>query len=454
MMRTAALAAVAAIALSTTAFAKVPEAQVNRLGNDLTPMGSEKAGTSTPIGDVPAWTGGLKTVPANVSYTPGDRLPNPFASDPVKFTVNKGNMGQYEDYLTDGYKALMNTYDGYFMNVKESRRSCAFPQNVYEAAKRNASVGELVGGGNGVAKAIMAWPFPIPNNALEIIWNHTLRYRAFKVTRQFAAAPVTRGGDYTLTIVQDEAILTWSDPSKTAAEELDNISIYYISNTIAPARSAGQVVLVHESLNRAIEPRKAWQYNPGTRRVRRAPDIAYDNPGTNSDGLSTSDSFDGYNGAPDRYDWTVHGISPKIIAFNDYQAESTPYEEFIQPLHINQDKVRYELHRAWQIEAVLRPDTRHVYSRRVKYINADSWTIANTELYDGRGELWRIQELHGLQRYNVPLCGSGAEIVYDLQAGRYLALAMQNEEPPVNYNADELDVDRYTPGAIRQLGVR
>lgn len=65
-----------------------------------------------------------------------------------------------------------------------------------------------------------------------------------------------------------------------------------------------------------------------------------------------------------------------------------------------------------------------------------------------------IQELHSIQRYNVPLCGSAAEVVYDLQAGRYPALAMQNEEPPMNYFADELDVNRYTSSSIRQLGVR
>jgi len=455
MIRTTTLvSALIAGAFATSALAEVPEAQVNRLGNDLTPMGSKKAGTSTAIGDIPAWTGGLKTVPSNVSYQPGDHLEDPFASDPVKFKVTNANMGQYADFLSPGYKALLTTYKDYYMDVKESRRSCAYPDNVYAATKRNAQVSKLVGEGNGVSEGIMGFPFPIPNNALEIIWNHTLRYRAFKVTRQFAAAPVTRDGDYTMIIVQDEAILQWSDPAKQRAEELDNISIYYIANTIAPARSAGNVVLVHESLNRSIEPRKAWQYSPGTRRVRRAPNIAYDNPGTNSDGLSTSDSFDGYNGAPDRYDWTVLGNGPQIIAFNDYEAESVKYDDIIAPLHIDQSHVRYEVHNVWNIEATLRPSTRHVYSRRVKHINNDSWTIANTELYDGRGQLWRVQELHGIQRYNVPLCGSGAEIVYDLQAGRYLALAMQNEETPVNYAADELDVDRYTPGAIRQLGVR
>ena len=64
------------------------------------------------------------------------------------------------------------------------------------------------------------------------------------------------------------------------AEELDNISILYLLQTKAPARSAGYVVLVQETLNMAIESRRAWTYSPGTRRVRRAPTIAYDNPGT------------------------------------------------------------------------------------------------------------------------------------------------------------------------------
>ncbi len=48
------------------------------------------------------------------------------------------------------------------------------------------------------------------------------------------------------------------------------------------------------------EPRRAWVYNAGRRRVTRAPNIAYDNPGTAADGQRTSDQFDMFNGAPDR----------------------------------------------------------------------------------------------------------------------------------------------------------
>ncbi|MEG9863000.1 MAG: DUF1329 domain-containing protein [Parvularculales bacterium] len=437
--------------MATSALAKVPKSQADRLGNDLTPIGAEKAGD----GAIPAWTGGLENVPGNVAYTPGEKLEDPFAADPLKFTITAANMDQYSENLSEGYKTLLRTFpDTYFMNVYQSRRSCAYPDTVYTATKNNAEVGELIGGGTGIAEAIMGFPFPIPNNALEIIWNHTLRYRSFKSTRQFTVAPVTRSGDYTLRTVQDEFFLKWSDPSARRAEDLDNISFLWLGNIVSPARSAGNVFLVHETLNQAIESRRAWQYSAGTRRVRRAPDIAYDFATADTDLLATTDNFDGYSGSPDRYDWTVTGKSKKYIAYNNYVAESTPYAEFLNVRHLNQDKIRYELQRVWTIQATLKPDARHVYARRVKHLNEDNWQLANGELYDSRGGLWRVQELHTLQRYNVPLCGSGAEIVYDLQEGRYVAMSMQNEEPPVNYFADELDESRYTPSSIRRIGIR
>ena len=439
--------------MGSVAWGKVPQSQANRLGNDLTPMGSERAGSKD--GSIPAWRGGLKSIPSGIGWTQGSGPhADPFASDRPMMTIDKSNMSQHAKYLTEGQQAMLGLYDTYKMPVYKSRRSCALPSFVYEANKNNAMVSELASGGNGVTGGIMGSPFPIPNNALEIIWNTTLRYRAFKVTRQWAAVPVTRSGDYTLSTVQDEAILQWSDPQKTKAEDLDNISIYYISNTIAPARSAGSVILVHETLNRALDPRKAWQYSPGTRRVRRAPNIAYDNPGTNTDALSTSDSFNGYNGAPDRYDWKVVGKQEKYVAQNNYQLASAKYEDLLQPLHVNQDKNRYERRRVWVVEANLKPSTRHVYARRVKYIEEDSWTIVAADLYDGRGELWRVQEIPMVTFYEVPLCGSAGELVYDLQAGRYLALVLRNEEKATNYFADDLDKNRYTPAAIRRLGIR
>lgn len=455
------LASTCAVALAGLAVAKVPAEVAARLGKDLTPFGAELAGNAD--GSIPAWDGGLTAPPAGVTFDPNAKgYPDPFASDQPLFTITSGNAGSYGDKLTDGYKALLAKKSGYKMPVYQTRRSCGYPSFVYDANKKNATIGELLKtadgqlDGNGVSGAIMGAPFPILSNGLEAVWNHTLRYRSFKLTRQFAAFPVQASGDPISGKItfQDESILRWSDPSKARAEDLNNISLYYIANTIAPARLAGNVVLVHESLNAAVEPRKAWQYNPGTRRVRRAPDISYDNPGTNTDGLSTSDAFDGYNGAPDRYDWQLVGKSEKFVAYNNYKMTNASYADLVLNGSLNQDLMRYELHRVWTVQATLRPGTRHIYSRRVKHFDEDTYALLSAELYDGRGELWRVQEEPQIAYYHVPLCGLAGEMVYDLQDGRYLAGSLRNEEPPVNYNANELNEARYSPDAIRRLGTR
>ena len=258
------------------AWAEVPESVADRLGKDLTPMGAEKAGTK---GGVASWSGKAIDGSALLGGYDGGALPNPYAADKPLYTITSSNAGKYDSVLTDGQKALLATYpDTYKMNVYKSRRSCTYPEYVYKAAKRNAVVGKNVDGGSGVSEAIMSSPFPIPSTALEIVWNHTLRYRGNRIARDFNYAAPTANGQYTLTDTRDEIVFDWSNPQFSRAEDLNNISIWFVAYTSAPARRAGNVVLVHETLNMAKEGRKAWTYSPGTRRVRRAPNIAYDNP--------------------------------------------------------------------------------------------------------------------------------------------------------------------------------
>jgi len=444
---------------TSSAWAKAPASEAAKLGASLTPMGSEMAGT--PDGEVPAWTGGLSSPPPGINFDPKKmNTPNPFPSDQPKFTITGANMGQYEDKLTDGHKALLKKYGSYKMKVYQSRRTCALPQYAYEAVKANAANSDLTPDGDGIKNFRVGLPFPILDSnptkaAQQLIMNKRFSFRGYKATRQFSAAPVQSNGSYNLLVVQDEAIFRYANPSVKTSDVLNNIGLLYIANTISPPRLAGNVILVHESINAQVEPRKAWSYSPGTRRVRRAPDIAYDNPGTNTDGMSTSDSFDGFNGALDRYDWSLKGKSVKYIAYNSYDLLNVKYKNLVKPQHLDQEPVRYEPHRVYTIEAKLKPSARHVYARRIITMDEDAQVVNVAENYDGRGQLWRVQEVPLVNAYHVPHCGTGAlEVVYDLLSSRYLALSLRAEEPPVNYFADELQESRYTPEAIRSLGVR
>ena len=436
--------------LSLSAHAKVPPEQAARLETDLTPFGSERGASAD--GSIPAWTGGLSAPPEGIGYVPGEHLPDPFADEAPLLRVTGANVDTYDAYVTRGQKALLERHGTYFLDVYPTQRSCANPEFVYKAARRNAEVGELVAEGNGVGKAIMASPFPIPNNGLELVWNHTLRYRSFKLQREFTAIPVNQSGDYYEITVHDDAIFRWSDPQMSQAEDLDNTSILYLLQTKSPSRNAGYVVLVQETLNMSVEARRAWTYSPGTRRVRRAPTIAYDNPGTNSDGITTSDSFGGYNGAPDRFDWFVRGRSEKFIAYNNFRRIKSSYADLISEKHVNPAVMRYEKHRVWEVVGDLKEEFRHVYAQRVFYIDEDTQGIVATEIYDGRGQLWRVQELGGGVQYDASVCGGSGATVYDLIVGRYLMLGLINEEKPINFRASHLEPNRYTPSNIRRLG--
>ena len=440
--------------VASAAMADVPANVANRLGQDLTPMGAEKAGSSAGVG---SWSGQRIDGSALLQGYDGGALPNPYASDKPLYTITAANAGDYDAQLTTGQKAMLATYpDTFKLNVYESRRSCTYPDFVYKAAKRNAEVGKVVDGGNGISESIMASPFPIPSSALEIVWNHTLRYRGERVARDFNYAAPTASGEYTLTYTRDEIVFSYSDAQNARAEDLNNISIWFVAYTSAPARRAGNVVLVHETLNMAKEGRKAWTYSPGTRRVRRAPNIAYDNPVTNGDGLGTSDQYDGYNGAPDRYDWTVVEKAEKLSQQNNYQAVLTPYEELLQPGHANSDVMRYELRRQWVVEGNLKGNARHIYAKRVLRMDEDSSQMSAGEMYDGRGELWRIQEIGQAPDYRpeAQVCWTtGGEFTYDLLAGRYLGLAMKSGRP-ANFvtGLERLTKDYYTPANVRRLG--
>jgi len=435
---------------AATLQAELSAEEVARLGADLTPMGGEKAGNAD--GTIPAWDGGITSPPAG--YSPGDHHPDPFADDAVKFTITAANMDQYSDNLTAGYQALLSAYPTFKMNVYPSRRSASFPQRIYDMTKEISAGAHLIESGFGVEGAINGIPFPIPENGLEVIWNHLLRYRGESASRSIAQAAPTRGGKYTLVQFYDEFYMLYSMEGKTEAD-LNNKILFFSQEVQAPARLAGGILLVHETMNQVKEHRSAWLYNPGQRRVRRAPNVAYDNPGTAADGMRTSDQFDMYNGAIDRYDWELVGKKEMYVPYNSYKlhSDSVTVKEILTPLHTNPDLARYELHRVWVVDATLREGKRHIYKRRTFYVDEDSWQILAMDQYDNRDQLWRVSEGHVINYYEVPTTWTTLEVHIDLQAGRYLAIGLDNENDMYKFDIQRT-LEDYTPAALRRAGKR
>ena len=438
----------ALIALNVHAAVKPSEAA--RLGADLTPLGAETAGNAD--GTIPAWNGGILTPPAG--YKVGDHHQDPFTADKPLYTVTPSNIGQYESKLTAGSVSLLKAYADYKLIVYPTRRSANAPQRIYDATKANAITGTLANNGNSFENALTGIPFPLPASGLEVMWNHLARYRGVSASRHIAQAAPTRSGSYTLVQFEDEFLFNYARPDVTAAQ-LENILVYYKQAVTAPARQAGTILLAHETLDQVKEKRSAWVYNTGQRRVRRAPDVAYDNPGTAADGMRTSDQFDMYNGAPDRYDWKLVGKREMIVPYNSYKlhSDSVKYADILKPLHLNQDLARYELHRVWIVEATLKPGASHIYKRRTFYVDEDSWQILAVDQYDSRDQMWRVSEAHCVNYYDAQVFWSTLEAHTDLIAGRYLVVGLDNENAMYDFSIKRTPAD-YTADALRRDGIR
>lgn len=422
----------------------------------LTPMGAEKGGNED--GSVPAWSGGLKR---GVVDRSNSGYENPFKDEQPLFVISASTAGDFGNILTPGQKEMLERYPNTFrIPVYPTHRTAGYSQRVYDAVSRNAQNASLTAGLNGAKNYELSVPFPVlsgtpEEKAVQAIINHKTRWLGGSFRRAIVQIAPQVDGDYT-PVGFEENLAFPSELEGSRAEDTENMIYYFKQRITDPPRLAGNILLIHESLDQLEKPRSAWIYNQGQRRVRRAPNVAYDGPGTASEGLRTSDNFDMYNGSLDKYEWRLIGKQEALIPYNAYSLanKSLTYEEIIRPGHLNSDLLRYEKHRVWVVEGVLKEGERHIYGRRVLYIDEDSWQIAMVDHYDRRGELWRYSEAHAMQYYDVPMMFYACEVIYDLKAGRYLVLGLNNEEAEGYDFSKTYRLRDFSPAALRRTGVR
>jgi hypothetical protein len=300
--------------------------------------------------------------------------------------------------------------------------------------------------------------FPLPASGCEAITNGKLSTfnGLIGYDRMEATLVPTKRGTFVPSRRQQQFYFTNRDPNAKSFEDLKGIWTKSLSHTVGPPKKAGEMTLVHALASGHL---RAWTYNPGQRRVRRAPNFEYDNPVPGWQNLVTIDQVNGYVGAADRYDWKLIGKQELYIPYNSekFVDPNLKYEDLVQARFPNRAAVRYELHRVWVVEGTLRKGKRHVMPRRVFYIDEDSWLIAVVDAYDRRENLWRVQESLPQVLYEIPSCVSNGTIYYDLVAGRYVVTPAMNEELEADYLAGHTGkvTDKgFSPDDMRKAGRR
>mgnify|MGYP000714966132 CR=1 FL=1 len=434
--------------------AKVTAEQAMKLDQELTPVGAVRAGNHE--GSIPEWTGGMPKPPADYKGEATPRI-DPFHEEKPQFVINVSNYKEYNDKLTQGQKALLERYpDTFNMPIYKTHRTAAAPQWVYDNTRLNATRTELTGGGDGVINAYGGYPFPIPEDGYQVIWNHILRWVGQGALKKYNSLTVYENGKKTIGQGSLWETYPYFDKKGDLASSNGNFWNMLVQYTL-PVRRKGEVILLRDSVNAAISPRQAWQYIPGQRRVRRAPTVAFDTPSAQFAGQATYDDAFMFNGSPERYNWKLIGKQEKFISYNNngLLIAAEKGEEAINDIstvhHINPDYSRWELHRVWVVEASLKEGKRHVYAKRTFYIDEDSWALVATDIYDGRGKLWRAGFANLLNAYDVPVTTIRAYWHTDLQNGAYSLNELDYE--PTKFYKGEAD-KFYTPSQVRKMSRR
>ena len=440
------LKTVLSLFLLFTAFASFAnEIDASRLTKDLTPVGAERMGNGK---DIPTWNGGLKQSKNHVS---GEFHSNPYFREQPLFTISQANMQEHKARLSSGSQKLLQQFPSMELPVYKTHRSASYPKFVYDGMKNNMSSASLMKYGSGVGGSRISSPFPIPQNGLEILWNHTLRFRGQSIKYEAATVHVNAAGSRAVTLRDYKYYFGYSDP-ELSTSELNNKIFFLKRKTLAPSSQAGGITLVHETLDQVRSPRKSWIYVPGQRRVRRTPDLNHDTPDIATDSLRTIDQVDMFNGAPTYYDWKLIGKQEMYIPYNSYllHSDDLTIEDITGPAHLNPKLLRYEAHRVWVVEATLRVGLQHRYAKRRYYFDEDSWSIVYAEEYDEDGELWQFSEAHLINYYDVPLMFSTLENTYDFKDGRYFVEGIDNHRGATYDYSVDYTKREFTTSAVRR----
>ncbi len=440
----------AAAVFAAAANARVTPEEAAALGKTLTLVGAQAEANKD--GAIPAWTGGMTQLgPMFDGYDAGagEYYPDPFPEDQPQFRITPENVQKYAAQLPAGAIKLLALNKGLYFNVYPTRRTATYPQAIYDATVANATTAELQGD-DALSGAKLGFPFPIPKTGAEAMVNHRVRYRGDSVVLSGSLFVVARNGQFQINGFTSSVQFSYANVKKAGADD-EGLILQLMRRDDSPARLAGSMTLIWEYLDGR---RDAWQYSPGSNRIRRAPVVAHDNPVNGADGLQNVDQTDMFNGSQARYSWKLLGKKEMYIPYNNYRLvrPELKYADIIKQGHMNPQHLRYELHRVWVVEATLKPGQGNVFKKRVFYIDEDSWNITAVDCYDARDQLWRYQEGFVLPLVADKAVVAAPQVTYDLFSGRYAVNNLPNEQGFIAKFGGKLPAGFFTPQNLQKLG--
>lgn len=393
------------------------------LGAGLNPMGGELAGNAD--GSIPAWTGGVVNMP-------NFDIQNPFSNEAPIAVIDSSNMAEHSAMLTQGVQAMMTKY-GFKIKVYPTHRTACAPQYVYDNIIKNKDrtkfvAQDPVGGRYGFENGYGGIPFPFIDTSTpltaggQLIWNHLCRWDGFAFFKEEEAWSVSQGQKS----LGFRANVAWKYPYYDPHSQLSDydgcLKRAFLSYT-GPENLVGQELISLEFTNFYKNPQEVWELLNGEGRVRRAPEVTFDTPAAQSNGVSDYDEFWGFDGSPERYDWKYLGKQEMYIPYNNNGMTMSPAAAAHLAHFLNPDLVRWEKHRCWVVEATLHKGERNVLAKRQLYFNEDTWMAGLIDAWDGNGNLFKVNLVYNYCDPAIPGVVYLNNTVHNLQTDSYASEA-------------------------------
>ena len=370
--------------------------------------------------------------------------------------INQGNADQFKDILDPGmYDHLKN--DRFEMQTAPTGSLELHPN--YIQATRDAVANPSVLNAQGIVENFVAGrAFPEepdpndPNAGVKLAWNYQYGYNwgdNADICPFFWKYKSLRTGKLERTIRWCFHFLNWKHRVNTAPvpELPDNTAQLFRSiylKVYEPFDLKDTQVLIHRY---KVDTRRddAWLYLGFQRRVRRLA------TGQTTDSFLGTDimieDFEGYNNRVSDYDWKYIDTTNVLLPFHRHnslrltedhkEADGYQYVEYGGQGDCFADTT-WELRKVYRVEASPK-DKNHPLSKRIMNMDAQTFTLPQSALYDRKGDFWKTfticqaypDEHHPLNK------GSGVAIddcfmVIDVQAqhcttGQFKGLLIKDE---------------------------
>lgn len=329
-----------------------------------------------------------------------------YAGLSVGMTINAGNADQFKEILDPAlYQQLK---DGWFeMKVGETTSFDLHP-NYVEATRKSlgqVSLGDQVGQINGF---VAGRPFPEEPDASDsragekLAWNYKYGYNwgdnaaiypFYWKYRDLESGKVERTLKFNFHFLNYKHRVN-QDPVPEFEDNPSNLFRGIYVQVLEPFDVKNTQLLIHRSDDDLVRD-NTWLYLGFQRRVRRL------SSGQITDSFLGADlmieDFEGYNGRISDMNWTYKGTVNVMLPFFNHNdlTLATDLEEPDGYQFVDFGgkggcfpNITWQLRKAYILESDP-VDDNHPISKRVHYIDAQTFTIPRTLIYDRKGDFWK-----------------------------------------------------------------